>query len=430
MRTEATTAEKYKQFLILSSVQSVEPITVDRAYGALLWSADGQEYVDCFAGISVVNAGHCEPRVLDAARRQMEKLVHCGSLLYEVPVVAQLAEKLAEVTPGRLQKTFFCNSGAEAVEGSLRLAKAYTGRSEFIALELGFHGRTIGTLSVTGNRLRKQRGGPYVPGVAFAPAPHPYRCRMCRGKCTLACADAVEDVINYQTSGNVAAFVAEPVLGEAGIIVPPDGYFERVKKILDEHGILFVADEVQSGFGRTGTMFAIEQHGVEPEIMALAKGIGDGFPLGAFIARPDVADSFRPGEHLSTFGGNPVCCAAGLASVEVVQADDLAHRSADLGSWLRHQLESLAQRHLHIGDVRGAGLMNGIELVHDRGSRTPAPELARRVKAACRERGVLVGVGGYFGNVVRIQPPLVITQDQLGFVVEVLDAALSEALAS
>ncbi|TAN33676.1 aspartate aminotransferase family protein [bacterium] len=428
--TGLSTSEKYRQFLILSSVQSVEPITVERARDALVWSTDGTEYVDCFAGIAVVNAGHCEPRVLEAARRQMERLVHIGSLLYEVPVVADLAEKLAWITPGRLEKTFFCNSGAEAVEGALRLAKASTGRSEFIALELGFHGRTNATLSVTGNRKRKQHGGPYLPGVAFAPPPHPYRCRLCNGKCSLACADAVSDVIDYHTSGDVAAFIAEPVMGEGGIIVPPEGYFERVKKILDDRGILFIADEVQSGFGRTGTMFAIERSGVAPDIMTMAKGIGDGFPLAGFTARPDVADSFRPGEHLSTFGGNPVCCAAGLASIEVLEADGLVARSAGLGSWLRPQLERLAERHVAVGDVRGAGLMQGLELVRDRVTREPAPELAARIKASCRQRGVLIGVGGYFGNVLRIQPPLTITQEQLGFVAEVLDGALSEAMAS
>jgi len=295
-----------------------------------------------------------------------------------------------------------------------------------IALEAGFHGRTNATLSVTGNRKRKQHGGPYLAGVAFAPAPHPYRCRFCAGSCSLACADAVRDVIDYQTSDDVAAFVAEPVMGEAGIIVPPPGYFERVKTILEERGILFIADEVQSGFGRTGKLFAVEHYRVEADIMAMAKGIADGFPLGGFIARPEVADSFRPGEHLSTFGGNPVSCAAGVASLRVLEEDGLVEHAATLGAWLLDRLHHLASRHRAVGDVRGIGLMCGMELVSDRGARTPAPDLALRVRTLCRERGVLVGVGGFFGDVVRIQPPLSITQDQLGFVVEVLDGALAE----
>jgi 4-aminobutyrate aminotransferase/(S)-3-amino-2-methylpropionate transaminase len=419
------TPEQYRDYVNLSFVTGVEPIVVERGRGAELWDADGRRYLDCFAGISVTNAGHCHPRVVAAAREQLDRLIHCGSYLYQVPVVGELAQRLAQVTPGRLQKTFFCNSGAEAIEGALRLARAHTGRSEFIALETGFHGRTNATLAVTGNRKRKQRGGPYPGGVGFAPAPHPYRCRLCRGSCTLACADAVRDVIDYQTADDVAAFVAEPVLGEGGIIVPHPDYFRRVKEILDERGILFVADEVQSGFGRTGKLFAIEHYGVEPDVIAMAKGIADGLPLGAFIARPEVADAFRPGEHLSTFGGNPVCCAAALASLAVIEEERLVERSAELGEWLADRLRELAARHPAVGDVRGRGLMQGVELVSDRERRTPAPELANRVRSAARERGVLVGVGGFFGNVVRLQPPLVIDRDQLGTAAEVLDEALT-----
>ncbi len=281
-----TSAERFLRYVNLSAVGGVEPIAVDRGKGAELWDVDGRRYLDCFAGISVVSTGHAHPRVVEAAREQMERFIHCGSYLYQVPVVGELAARLAEVTPGRLEKTFFSNSGAEAVEGAMRLARAFTGRSEFIALQTGFHGRTNATLAVTGNRKRKQHGGPYLGGVAFAPAPHPLRCRMCDGRCSLACADAVEDVVDYQTSGNVAAFIAEPVLGEAGIVVPHRDYFRRVKEILDARGILLIVDEVQTGFARTGRMFAIEHYGVEPDIMTMAKGIASGFPLGGFIARP------------------------------------------------------------------------------------------------------------------------------------------------
>jgi 4-aminobutyrate aminotransferase/(S)-3-amino-2-methylpropionate transaminase len=422
-----STVDLYRQFVNLSFVSGVEPLTVERARGASLWDTEGREYIDCFAGIAVVNAGHCDPRIVKAAAEQMAQLVHCGSYLYYVPVVGELAAGLAAIAPGELQKTFFCNSGAEAVEGALRLAKAFTGKTEFIALDTSFHGRTNATLAVTGNRKRKQRGGPYLGGVAFAPAPNPYRCRYCAGACSLACADAVQDVLDYQTSGNVAAFIAEPVLGEGGIIVPPDGYFQRVRSILDQHQILFIADEVQSGFGRTGKMFAIEHWGVEPDIMAMAKGIAAGFPLGGFIARSDVADSFQPGEHLSTFGGNPVACAAGLANLQVIQQDELVTRSAELGSWLLGNLRSLRARHNRIGDVRGLGLMTGLELVSDAKAKTPDPRMAATVKDECRARGILVGVGGFFGNVVRIQPPLTIDRRQLELVVETLDEALTAA---
>jgi 4-aminobutyrate aminotransferase/(S)-3-amino-2-methylpropionate transaminase len=427
--TIATTsaAQRFLRYVNLSAVAGVEPITVERGRGAELWDVDGKQYLDCFAGISVVSTGHSHPRVVEAAREQMERFIHCGTYLYQVPVVGELAARLAAVTPGTLEKTFFSNSGAEAVEGALRLARAFTGRTEFIALETGFHGRTNATLAVTGNRKRKQHGGPYLGGVAFAPAPHPTRCRVCGGRCTLRCADAVEDVINYHTSGNVAAFIAEPVLGEAGIIVPHPDYFRRVKEILDRHGILLIIDEVQTGFGRTGRMFGIEHFGVEPDIMTLAKGIASGFPLGGFIARPEIADSFQPGEHLSTFGGNPVACAAAVATLQVIEDEGLCENSARLGEWLLGRLEVLSTRHATIGEVRGKGLMVGLELVEDRDTMAPAAQLAVRVRTACRERGLIVGIGGFFGNVVRIQPPLVITQEQLAFAVATLDQALSEA---
>jgi 4-aminobutyrate aminotransferase/(S)-3-amino-2-methylpropionate transaminase len=421
------TREQYDTYVNTSFVKAIEPVVVESASGVTVTDVDGRDYLDLFAGISVVNVGHRHPRVVEAAHRQLDRFVHCASYIYYAPPVGEMAEALAKVSPGRLQKTFFGNSGAEAVEGAMRLARAYTGKTEFIALQMAFHGRTNATLAVTGNAGRKTHGGPYLGGVAFAPVPHAYRCRFCNGSCTLACAHAVEDVVRYQTSGDVAAFIAEPVLGEAGIVVPHPDYFKAVKEILDRYDILFIADEVQSGFGRTGAMFAIEHYGVEPDIMAMAKGIADGFPLGAFIARPEIADSFRPGEHLSTFGGNPVCCAAGVATIEVLRDERLPERAAGLGAWLMPQLEKMATRHDLIGNVRGLGLMVGVELVRDRAAKTPAPAEAAAIRAFCRERGVLIGVGGQDGNVLRIQPPLVITQDDLGRGLEVLEQALSSA---
>jgi 4-aminobutyrate aminotransferase/(S)-3-amino-2-methylpropionate transaminase len=419
------TVEKYSRYVITSSLYPMEPVTVKSAHGATITDVDGSTFIDMFSGISVVNTGHAHPRVVEAAKRQLDELVHAASYVYHVPAVADLAERLAEITPGRLQKTFFANSGAEAVEGALRLARAHSGKREIIALQTSFHGRTGATLAVTGNALRKKRSGSAIPGVAFAPAPNPYRCRMCRGSCTLACADAVEDVIRYETSADVAAFIAEPVLGEGGILPLPDGYLRRVKQILDREGVMLIIDEVQTGFARSGAMFAIERHGVEPDIMALAKGIASGMPLGAFIARADVADAFRPGEHMSTFGGNPVSCAAALATIDVIVDERLAQRAATLGSRTLEQLQTIARQREIIGDVRGEGLMLGVELVRDRGSKEPAAQEAATVRRLCREHGVLVGVGGYFGNVVRLQPPLIITEDEVDHAVSVLDEAIA-----
>ena len=419
--------ERYARYMITSSVKRIEPVVVERASGAEVYAQDGRTYLDCFAGIAVVNAGHVHPRVAEAAKAQIDRLVHGAALIYYVPGAAELAEALARITPGALQKSFFCNSGAEAIEGALRLAKVATGRREVIALQMGFHGRTYGTLSVTGNMARKTRGGPYMGGVAFAPAPYCYRCplRLEPESCGLACADAVEDVIRYQTSGDVAAFVVEPVMGEGGIIPLPEGYLARVKAILERHGILLLADEVQTGFGRTGKLFGVEHSGVEPELMAMAKGIADGFPLGAFIAPQAIADSFQPGEHLSTFGGNPVSCAAALANISVIEDERLVERSAELGAWVLGELRELRERHPLIGDVRGAGLMIGVELVSDRMTKEPAATAALRVRTLCREAGVLVGVGGQSGNVVRVQPPLVISREQLAHAIETLDTALA-----
>ncbi|MBX6342380.1 MAG: aspartate aminotransferase family protein, partial [Thermomicrobiaceae bacterium] len=413
-----------------SFVASVEPVVVDHAEGATVVDADGKAYVDCFAGIAVTNAGHRHPRVIAAAKEQMDKLVHAATYIYHVPVVADLAERLAQITPGRLQKTFFGNSGAEGIETALRLAKAYTGRSEFIALTHSFHGRTNATLSVTGNMLRKKRGGPYLPGVAFAPAPYVYRSPFGTDdpdEVGARCAEMVEWAIKYQTSGDVAAFIAEPVMGEGGILVPPAGYFRQVKEVLDRYGILFIADEVQSGFGRTGRLFAIEHFGVEPDIMVMAKGIADGFPLSATIARAEIADAFQPGEHLSTFGGNPVSCAAALANIDVMLEEDLPGQAAAKGQQVLAQLREMAAEHELIGDVRGLGLMIGVELVADRTTRQPAAKQAAAVRAYAREQGVLIGVGGQEGNVLRIQPPLTISEGELERALEVIGAGLARA---
>lgn len=422
------TTEKYARYVNTSSVKAVEPVVIERAHGAEVQTTDGHTYLDCFAGIAVVNAGHVHPRVAEAAKAQIDKLIHACSYVYYVPSVADLAETLARITPGVLQKTFFCNSGAEALEGALRLAKVATGKREVIALQMAFHGRTYGTLSITGNMARKTRGGPYMPGVAFAPAPYCYRCplKLERTSCGLACADALEDVIRYQTSGDVAAFVVEPVLGEGGLIPLPDGYLARVKQILKQHGILLIVDEVQTGFGRTGKLFGVEhQEGdVEPDIMAMAKGIADGFPLGAIIAPQQIADSFQPGEHLSTFGGNPVSCAAAQANIAVLHDEGLIEHAAELGAWALDELHALQTRQALIGDVRGQGLMLGIELVKDRVSKEPAAMEAGRVRDLCREAGVLIGVGGQFGNVLRLQPPLVITREQFAHAITTVARAL------
>jgi 4-aminobutyrate aminotransferase len=420
--------DQYRDYVMTGFVKRIEPVVVDHGEGARLYDADGREYIDCFAGISVTNAGHHNAAILAAAKAQADKIVHACSYVYFVPTVGELAEKLAEVTPGRLQKSFFCNSGAEANEGAMRLAKRYSGRCEFVAIESSFHGRTYATLSITGNSARKKGGGPYMPGVAFTPTPYCYRCPLglAESSCGLACAERLREVVRLHLSGQCCAFVAEPVMGEGGIIVPPQGYFQAVKQILDDEGILFIADEVQSGFGRTGKLFAIEHYGVEPDIITMAKGIADGWPLGAFTARAEIADAFQLGDHLSTFGGNPVSCAASLANIAFMQKVDLPGQAAAKGAQLMARLREHAAREPLIGEVRGKGLMIGIELVSDRKTKAYATAEAGFVRNYCLEHGLLIGVGGNFGNVLRLQPPLVISDAEL----DTVFATVTEAIAA
>lgn len=422
-----STKDKYKQYVNTAFLPAVEPVVIEKAVGANYFDEDGSTYLDCFAGISVVNSGHGNEMINTAAKEQIDKLVHCCSYVYHAKPVADLAEKLAAITPGSLKKSFFGNGGAEAIEGALRLAKRFNNKNEMIALTNSFHGRSYATLSLTGNCGRKKGGGPYMPGVSFAPAPYCYRCPFKiydPEKCDMACADYVDEVVRYHTSYNVSLYIAEPVMGEGGIIVPPDNYFKRVKEVLDTHDILFMADEVQSGFCRTGKMFAIDHYDVEPDIMVLAKGIANGFPLSCFIARDEIADSFQPGDHLSTFGGNPVSCAASMANIDFMEQNNLADQTTENGEFLKDAIASINPKDVCIGEIRGKGLMVGVELVENLDSKAPAAAKAGQVRAAMREKGILIGVGGGFANVLRVQPPLSISKDELTRVVDTLKEVL------
>ncbi len=420
------TIQKYKDYVMTGFVKSVAPHRHRPRSGATVTDINGREYLDCFAGISVVNAGHCNPQVAEAAKKQIDKLIHCSSYLYHVQPVADLAEKMAQITPKGLTKTFFGNGGAEAIEGALKLARLYTGKHEFISLQSSFHGRSFGALSITGNYARKKKGGPYATGISFAPAPYAYRSLWPNDpeECARQCARAIDDIVKFATSNDVAAFIAEPVMGEGGIIVPPFNYFKEVKKVLDHYGILFIADEVQSGFARTGKMFAIEYYGVEPDIIVTAKGIADGFPLSAYTTRPEIAAAYTPGDHLSTFGGNPVCCAAALANIDFMEKTNLPGHTTEVGNYAMGKIRELAKTNPLIGDVRGLGLMIGVELVKD-AQKTPASAEAEAIRDYCFKNGMLIGVGGG-GNVVRFQPPLVITKTQIDQAMAIFAKALQE----
>ncbi len=423
------TKDLYDRFMITSMVPGFEPIEIESASNCEIISADGRSYLDCFSGISVTNTGHGHPRVVKAAKEQLDKLIHCCTYVYYNPRAAELAEILAKITPGNMEKTFFANSGAEAIEGAMRLAKQFTRKRELICLTHSFHGRTVGTLSITGNRGRKKGGGPYLPGVAFAPAPYCFRCsfNLSYPGCGVACGEYLSDVLRYQTGGDVAAFIAEPVLGEGGILVPPPEYFKIVVDIIRDDGALFIVDEVQSGFGRTGKMFGVEHFGVESDIMCMAKGIASGFPLSAFTVRKDIAEAFSPEDHLSTFGGNPVSCAAGMANIQVIQDEKLLQNSSARGEQIKNRLSDLKEKCPIIGEVRGKGLMIGVELVKDRKTKEPAAEKGKIVRKLCREWGVVVGLGGSLANTIRVQPPLTLTSEQADHAADVLTDALLKA---
>jgi len=404
-----------EDFLITSMLDELSPPAVSEAEGSTITDIDGREYLDCFSGISVTNLGHSNEKVNERAIEQIKKYVHVCTYKYQVPVAVKLAKKLAGITPEGLQKTFFGNSGAEAIETAVKLSRKSTGKHELIALMCSFHGRTLGTLSLTGQAARRRYDmGPYLSSVSFSPAPYCYRCPFDKEypECDMSCARFLEHVIDYSSSGEVAAFIAEPILGEGGIIVPPDEYFTIVKDILEDREIKFIADEVQTGFARTGEFFGIENYDVEPQLMTMAKGIANGYPISACTTTRAVGDSFEPGDHLSTFGGNPVSAAASLGTIEEILENDIAERSAEKGDILQKRLREMKEDQEIIGDVRGKGLMIGIELVKN-DDKEPAVEEATKVKKKMKEKDVLIGQGGVSGSVLRIQPPLIITEEQI-----------------
>lgn len=426
--TNEAVESRYDDYVM--SVWKDLQVPIRRAEGCTLEDYDGNTYLDLFSGISVTNVGHTNDAVVEAATEQLEAYVHGCSYVHPSAPVADLGERIAEVTPGDLQRSFFCNSGTEAVEGAMKLARKHTGSKEVVALEMGFHGRTLGSLALTGNTSYKRGMAPTLNDVTHAPAPYGYRCPRCDGeRCGARCADELEQVIGTHTSDDLAAVVVEPVMGEGGIIVPSQEWLVRIEEIAHDHDALLILDEVQTGYGRTGELFATEHFGVVPDILTQAKGIANGLPLGAFTASPAIADSFESGDHLSTFGGNPVACAAALATIDELQ-DGIVDDASQQGSWLSAELAALEDEYDVVGDTRGLGLMQGIELVDPdadgpRGvAPKPDPTLAKHVSKHLREAGIVLGVGGYYKNVLRYQPPLVIGREQLERSLEAIRNAL------
>ena len=402
------------------------PLVAERGEGAMVQDPDGNRFLDFAAGIAVVSTGHCHPKVVQAIQNQAAKLIHMSGTDFYYENMVQLAEKLASLAPGGgPRRVYFGNSGTEAVEAALKLARYHTGRGQFIAFVGAFHGRTMGSLALTGSKSVQKKGFfPIMPGVHHVPYAYCYRCAYGKSpdSCAVECVKAIETEVFRTTlpPEEVAAIFVEPVQGEGGYVVPPRKFFDELRRLADKHGILLIADEVQSGMGRTGKMFASEHFGFEPDVIALAKGIASGMPLGATVARAELM-TWKPGAHASTFGGNPVAVAASLATIELLE-QELVNNAARVGAHLMARLCDLPQRCPIVGDVRGLGLMIGIELVRDQATKERAPDLRDKVVQMCFERGLLLlGAGP---NTIRLCPPLVITTDQADFAVETIEECL------
>lgn len=401
-----------------------EPLVVDRARDSLIYDVDGREYLDFFGGILTISVGHCNEKVVAAIEEQTRKVQHTSTLYPNEPHV-RLAEKLAAVTPGALKQSFFTNSGTEANETAVLAAQLYTRHHDVVALRHGYSGRSRLAMSLAGQytwRLSPTAS----PNVHHIPNAYCYRCPfgLAYPSCDLKCAKDLESAIQTATSGKIAAFIAEPIQGLGGFITPPREYFREVVDIVHRYGGLFICDEVQTGWGRTGgKMFGIEQWDVEPDVMTFAKGMANGVPVGGTITRPEIADSVK-GLSISTFGGNPVTCAAALATLEVIESEDLVANAAHRGRQLREGLEALREKYPIMGEVRGMGLMQAIEMVGP--DKAPSPEAVGRLFELTRRNGLLIGKGGLMGNVVRITPALNVTGDQVDEALARLDRSMSQ----
>ncbi len=412
--------EKHKRYLAPCVAHYYqEPLILDRGKGKYLYDLEGKEYLDFFGGIVTISVGHCDEEITEKTSQQMKRLQHTSTLYATLPAIS-LAEKLAKITPGKLEKSFFTSSGTEAVETAVLMAQLYRGSNELIALRHCYSGLSMLTMNITGHQ-KWRLGGSLVPGIKHAHNAYCFRCAF--GKeyphCDLQCARDMQELIETTTSGRPAAFIAEPIQGVGGFITPPKEYFKEVVSIVRSHGGLFICDEVQTGWGRTGgKMFGIEHWGVEPDIMVMAKGAANGAPVGITIATPEVADALK-GPHLSTFGGNPVTATAVLATIEAIEERGLVENAERMGQFLRDRLEGLKEKFSFIGDVRGMGLIQGMEMVKE--GKGPAPDLVHQIFEETKREGLLIGRGGLYGNVIRITPPLTIEKDEIIRAVHILD---------
>jgi 4-aminobutyrate aminotransferase len=423
-----------------ASIPHVSPVwshlldtIIVRGEGAYIWDQAGRRYLDFTSGIGVTNTGHCHPRVVAAIREQAGRILHLQANIAHHEPMLHLIAALRQVVPSELNSFFFSNSGAEAVEAAVKLARHATGRTNIIAFQRGFHGRTTGTMSLTSSKTVYRVGyQPLMPGVFFAPYAYCYRCPKAEANpdrygFTGCCGWALEQVrflLKSQTAPEeTAAILVEPVLGEGGYVVPPASFLRGLREICDEHDILLILDEVQSGIGRTGRFFALEHFGVVPDVLVMAKGLASGLPLSGIAARRELMERWRPGTHGGTYGGNVIACAAAEATIRAIQEERLVENAAHLGEKLLGRLQSLQGHYPGLGDVRGLGLMVGVEFVVP-GGRTPDKDRTKAVQRACREAGLLLLTCGTDENVMRWIPPLIIGEQELESALNIFEGAL------
>jgi 4-aminobutyrate aminotransferase / (S)-3-amino-2-methylpropionate transaminase / 5-aminovalerate transaminase len=427
-RTDSLNALRAK--VVTNGHASGTSIYVESAKGAMVWDVDGREYIDFAGGIAVMNVGHSHPKVVAAIKDQAEKLTHTCFMVMPYEPAVRLNEKLCRLTPGDFPKAaLLLNSGAEAVENAVKIARYHTNRPGIICFEHAFHGRTLLAMTLTSKVKPYKFGfGPFAPEVYRMPYAYCYRCpfKMTYPGCGVACADYLKEFfISHVAPEKTAAVIAEPVAGEGGFIVPPPEYFPKLAKICKDNGILFIADEIQSGTGRTGKMFAMEHWNVEPDLMTVAKSIAAGMPLSAVVGKQEIMNSVHPFGVGGTYGGNPVSCRAALAVLEVFEEEDMLGKANALGTKLRKRFDGWKSQYEIIGDVRGLGAMMALELVNDRETKEPAAEAAKALTGFCREKGLVLLSCGTYGNVIRVLMPFVITDEQLDKGLSIMEEGLA-----
>ncbi|HXM95938.1 MAG TPA: aspartate aminotransferase family protein [Candidatus Dormibacteraeota bacterium] len=421
---------KHKKYLWPSVTNYFQqPLVVDRGEMQHLWDLEGKKYLDFFGGILTVSVGHCNPKITSKVNAQVHRLQHTSTLYANEQIVA-LAEKIAQITPGNLQQSFFTSSGSEANEAAVLLARMTTGSYDVVALRHAYSGGSALTKAITAHAPYRKAGVISV-GISHAVNPYCYRCplHLKYPECEVACANDVENLIQTGTSGNIAAFIGEPIQGVGGFITPPKEYYKIVFKIVKKYGGLFIADEVQTGWGRTGKKwFGIEQWEVTPDIITSAKGMANGAPIGLTVTTPEIAAGYQ-GLNIATFGGNPVSSVAARATIELIEEEDLRENAHTVGAYFRAKLEELQAKHPLIGDVRGMGLMQALELVKDRKTKEPAAEATNQVMERARQNGLLIGKGGLYGNTLRLAPMLNTSKSDVDEAVRILDKSFSEVRA-